>query len=87
MSEKMTCPGCGAHTSSVLVAVEQDEPCPYCGLSSSAIAEVNAMRRRREDDALTERAAEAEIRADRAEAETRRLRSVLDQISDIIAAP
>lgn len=80
MSNKMTCPGCASHTSDVLYAVERDEPCPYCGLSAHTIVEVDAMRRRREDDALTERAMAAEIRADRAESDLRAALAVLDRI-------
>lgn len=41
MSDKMTCPGCDAHTSSVLGAVERGEPCPYCGLSAETIERVH----------------------------------------------
>lgn len=54
MSEKMTCPGCGSHTSDVLRAFAADEPCPYCGLSSAAAVEVMAVRAVKADAALKE---------------------------------
>lgn len=68
MSNKITCPGCGSHTSNVWQAIEDGEPCPHCGLPSSTIVQVNAVRDARGDERLREQLAEALVRAGRAEA-------------------
>lgn len=44
MSEKMTCPGCDSHTSSVLRAYEDGQDCPLCGLSYQAADEILTLR-------------------------------------------
>jgi hypothetical protein len=51
----MTCPGCDAHTSTVLSRFRDERPCPYCGLSYEAIAEVLTVRKRGANDELTAR--------------------------------
>lgn len=70
----MECPGCNAYSSSVLVKVSQGEPCPFCGLSASAISEILAVRRKRGDEELKERLAKALIELDQVKAEAARLR-------------
>lgn len=78
MSDKMECPGCTSYTSSVLAAVRDGYPCPYCGLSALTIEEVNAVREYRANEELKEAMAAALIRAERAEAERDELRSRLE---------
>lgn len=80
MSDKTTCPGCDAHTSSVHAAVRDGRPCPYCGLSAEVIEQVNAVQNRLEETALTRQWQEAVIRAERAEREAAALRAKLDKI-------
>lgn len=80
----MTCPACGAHSSSVLRAFEEDASCPYCGLSATAAAEVLNARRSAADTELTQKYAEAVIRADKAETRAARLARALDSIRSVL---
>lgn len=84
MSEKMTCPGCQSHTSDVLRAYNDDEPCPHCGLPKSATTQVLAARKKAADADLTARYEELALRVGRAEGETVKLRNVVDQIRNIL---
>lgn len=84
MSDRMTCPGCQTHTSSVLARYLEDEPCPYCGLPASAAAEVMAAQKRNADAELTRKYTEVVTRLGHAEAETAKLRSALQQIGWIL---
>lgn len=86
MSDKMTCPGCDAHTSSVLGAVKRGEPCPYCGLSAETIERVRAAQARFGETVLTEQLAAALKRADVAEREAGNLRKKLDRIVAAVEA-
>lgn len=76
----MTCPGCNSHTSSVLAAVRVGDPCPYCGLSADAIEAVGAARERHGEKELVDQLQGALVRADKAEQEARKLRSVLSRV-------
>ena len=78
MSNRMTCPGCEAHTSSVLAACEEGSPCPYCGLSANAILEIGALRVKRADETLKARLEKALVERDRAVAEAARLRGLVE---------
>lgn len=69
MGNRATCPGCDSTTSGVWAALVDGEPCPYCGLSASAIVEVGEVRTKRGDQELKDRLAAALVRADRAEVE------------------
>lgn len=80
----MTCPGCQSHTSDVLRAYDEDEPCPHCGLPASATDQVLAARRKAADADLTARYEELAVRVGRAESEAVRLRNVVDQFRDIL---
>jgi Zn-finger nucleic acid-binding protein len=80
MAEKMTCPACNAHLSSVRTAFLDGDPCPNCGLSAAAALEVIAAIERGADEALTESAAKANQRADVAEAQVRRLQRKVERI-------
>lgn len=80
MSDKMECPGCKSYTSSVLRAVRDGEPCPYCGLTADAIEAVLAASRKHGETKLVEDLREALKRADKAEAQAGRLRAAMWQI-------
>lgn len=77
MSDKMECPGCGGYSSSVLIKVNDGEPCPFCELSADAIVEINGVRRKQADEGLKARLEKALVAAGLAEAEAAKLRSVL----------
>lgn len=78
MADKMTCPGCDAHTSSVYDAYWDEKPCPHCGLSYGAMAELDEKRRTvrvsRANDEVKAIAEDALKRAGRAESENQTLR-------------
>lgn len=73
MSEKMTCPACEAHLSSILRAFEEGRPCPECGLPSSAAVAVSRARRHHIEEAILERLVTAETQLAQALAENQRL--------------
>jgi hypothetical protein len=77
VTSKMTCPGCGSYTSNVLHAYNDEDPCPHCGLSAEATAEVLQARRRNADAELTKRYTEMTVRADRAEVRVRQLEEAI----------
>lgn len=83
VSDKATCPACETTTSSVLSAFRRGDPCPCCGLSAEAAGELVAARRRGADADLVRRAAQAEQRAETAEAEMYRLRRLLRQVGEL----
>lgn len=80
MSRKMTCPGCDAHTSGVVAAYEDGEPCPYCGLPATATSEILDARSRAADADLTKRYEEAVKRVGLLEAENLALRGALNGV-------
>lgn len=80
MSSKMTCPGCGAHSSGVLIAYRDASRCPFCGLSAAATGEIVEVRRRCADADVARRYTEAAVRADRAEARNRKLEAALTKL-------
>lgn len=80
MADKMTCPACDAHLSSVLQAFREGDPCPVCGLPADAASAVLAAQKRGADVELVERLTKAEQRAGKAEAEAMRLREKLQRI-------
>jgi hypothetical protein len=84
VSEKMTCPACDSHTSSVLAAYREGGPCPVCGLSAAAGAEILRIQDVRADEALKAELAEALKRADRAESERDKLARKLDRVSKAV---
>lgn len=84
MSDKMHCPGCGATTSGVHIAVREGRPCPNCGLSPEVIEQVNAAQERFGETELTRQWQEAVIRADRAEVEAAFLRAKLEKIRRVL---
>lgn len=89
MSDKMTCPGCDAHLSSVLRAYNDGEPCPNCGLSYTSTAELLDRRRvvaeSRANGEVKRIADEALLRAGRAEAKAERLQRIVDRVQAALA--
>lgn len=85
MSEKMACPGCGAHLSGVLRAYEAGSPCPECGLSASAASEILRIRSSRADEALRSDLAEALKGRDAAERKARSLDYRLSELRRVVA--
>lgn len=83
MSEKATCPGCDAHSSSVYRAIREGGNCPHCGLSHAALAEVLAARERGANAELTAKYEQAVIRADHAEQQAALLAVQLDRIREL----
>jgi DNA repair exonuclease SbcCD ATPase subunit len=71
MSEKMTCPGCDSHTSSVLNAFENGSACPVCGLSCEATEEILAVRDKKASNDLKTRVEELLKEKSKAEDESR----------------
>ncbi len=59
----------------MLAAYREGAPCPYCGASAEVVAEVLSARQRAADADIQARYESALLRADRAEAELRRLRA------------
>lgn len=82
----MECPGCNSETSTVLAEYSKGNPCPYCGLSASAISEIRAARRRAADADLTAKYEEAIKRADKAEKEAGELRWRLRKVEQALKA-
>lgn len=86
MSEKTTCPGCDAYTSSVFNAFEEWRPCPYCGLSAEAADAVTRARERKATADLAERILATEKRAGKAEREAAALRAALDRVRSALSS-
>lgn len=80
MSERMTCPGCDAHSSTVLNRFRDGAPCKFCGLSAEAALEIIAVHEKRADAELKAQLVEALKRADKAEDQARRLRVHLNNL-------
>jgi hypothetical protein len=83
MSDKMQCPGCMSYTSSIRRAVEDNEPCPSCGLSADAIAEIYGIQRSRADEALKARLQAAIITEDQALAAVREMHPLVRELIDV----
>jgi pantoate kinase len=66
-------------------AFSRGEPCPGCGLSASAAAELLAARARGAEFSLVVSAAQAECRAQAAEREAVRLREILGRARRVLA--
>lgn len=84
MGERLECPACESETSTVLIRFRDGEPCPYCGLSAAAMAEIFDARKRGADKALMTKYTEAVKRADKAEREVSHLRSKLSRIEQAL---
>lgn len=84
VSRKMTCPGCDAHTSSVVTAFDEGDPCPYCGLPATATEEILDARKRAADADLTRRYEDLVKRVAGLEAERNALRSALNNVKQAV---
>lgn len=84
MSDKMGCPGCGSHSSSILAAYEEGGPCPYCGLSAEAITQVIKARENHANEELIEKYTEAVARAELAERKVGFLEGKLERIGLLV---
>ena len=82
----MTCPGCGSHTSSILFAVRDGEPCPSCGLSAAAILEITSVKASRADEALKQQTAAALEELDRWRTRALTAEQLLETIRQALAA-
>lgn len=80
----MICPGCDGYTSSILMAVRDGQPCPYCGLSASAITEIDALQQNRADEELKARLEAAIKDRDAAQAKAARLERQLARITSAV---
>jgi hypothetical protein len=84
VSDKIECPACNSYTSDVARAFRDDRPCPTCGLSAEAAAEILAVRTARADEALKGRLEAALVRAGKAEAEASSLRIRLEAVREAL---
>lgn len=84
MASKMTCPACDSYTSGVLLASQEGEPCPGCGLPAEAAAQVLEAQKRSVEEGLTRKYMEAEQRAAKAETEAALLRAKLAAIERVM---
>jgi hypothetical protein len=85
VSTRALCPACQTCTSDVRLAFERGSPCPNCGLSAQAAADVLSARARGADAELVERTAVAVRRAELAEAAVADLRAVLERARRMLA--
>jgi hypothetical protein len=84
VSNKMTCPGCDAHSSTITQAFTTGEPCPCCGLSAEAAAEIYAIRSSRADEELRSRAEQIARDRDQWRARAQAAEEKLSDIGDIM---
>jgi len=89
VSNKMTCLGCQAHTSAVLTAYEDGNPCPYCKLSAEATLEILSIRTARADEELKTKLETAIKERDEARRERdwakQRLEHIGSHLGDLVA--
>lgn len=87
MSVKSTCPACSEHSTRVADAFGDGRPCPNCGLSYEAVAEIREVQRSRGDEELKANlTGEIKLRGV-AEAKVRRLEHRLQQVREAMDAP
>ena len=84
MSDKMTCPGCDSHTSGVLAAFNDGEPCPYCGLSAETTLELRAVRRSHADEALKTKCEQLLKERDEAQRELQWAKQRLERLTNTL---
>jgi hypothetical protein len=82
----MQCPGCGSCSSTITAAFREDRPCPDCGLSSDAAAEILGIQRSRADETLKAHLTEALKAKGIAEGKLRRAEYRLEQIREAMDA-
>lgn len=64
---KVHCPGCGDYSSAIGMAFSNGDPCPTCGLSAAALAEITSVRATHANDAVKAEFEKLCVRADLAE--------------------
>ena len=80
----MTCLGCDAHTSGVLQAFEDGEPCPNCGLSAEATLEIQTVRRSHADGELKAKCEQVLKERDEAQRELRWAKQRLERLASVL---
>lgn len=85
MGNRMTCPVCGSHTSSVLYAVRDGEPCPHCGAPADVIERVNALQETRADSTLKAELERTIIELGKVTAERDRLALIVAAVQQAVA--
>lgn len=86
MADKRICPGCNAYLSSVREAFDAGLPCPQCGLSAAASAEIEAIQERQANSKLRDRLTTALKERDQARAELALLDDVVSQMRGVMEA-
>lgn len=86
MSLKAICPSCDSETSALYSALENGNPCPYCGLPADVIETVRQAQSRHADEQLLTRLMEAEKRAAKAEGEVAELKRMQAAVRDALEA-
>ncbi|MFG3340551.1 hypothetical protein [Glycomyces sp. NPDC048151] len=81
---KRTCPGCNSWSSSIGIAWRNGDPCPSCGLSAAAAAEIDEIRDKRGNDELKERLEKALLERDAALREVSRMYEQFSVILDAV---
>jgi hypothetical protein len=85
MSDKMTCPVCGSHTSGVFSAAQNGDPCPRCGAPADVILRVDALRETRADEALKAELERTVIELGRVTAERDQLAVMVEAIRMVLS--
>jgi hypothetical protein len=86
VSVKSACPGCDEYSSRIATAFGEGLPCPNCGLSYDAVAEIRQVQRSRADEELKSRLAGEIRRRGVAEVKVRRLEHRLAEIKQAMEA-
>ena len=84
MGDKMECPACEARSSTVRASYASGDGCPFCGLSSSAMAEIFGIRHWRASEALTSAYIQAVRARDRAETRLRKVENKIQRIFEVL---
>jgi hypothetical protein len=87
MSVKSACPACSEHSTRVADAFGDSRPCPNCGLSYEAVAEIREVQRSRGDEELKAKLTEEVKRRGIAEAKVARLEYRIQQLREALDAP
>jgi hypothetical protein len=85
LSDKMTCPGCQSHSSSVATAYKNGQPCPSCDLSALISYEIENTRMAYGPGELTERHVRLLIRHDVTQRRWAALESWIYEFEDLAA--
>lgn len=84
MSEKMTCPACDSHLSSILRAFTEGRDCPSCGLPASVAWDLHRYRNRKADEELARQLGELGKEVGNLRRENRALRRALMNVRDVM---